>query len=494
MKKLVKIWIFLLIFSFQINVLATNNQEDNNTNTEIKDESSVENNGENKAEDTTDNSNESSDSSKKSSDNTLKNIKINDETIVCKENLCEKIIEDNSIDKIKITYQLNDTKATIEKGKSKGIEEELKEGVNEFTVLVTAENGDEKTYIFKITKKLLSTDSTLSKLVINEKEIKLESEKTKYTLDVSFSTKKLEIEAIPNDTNASVDLAKDNKISYDFFDQEKEIKIKVFAEAGEATTYVINVTRREEADATLKKLTIKNASIDFESEVYDYETKVLKSVETLEIEATPNDQEAKVTINKPKSLQIGENTVTIKVVNDGCEKVYTIKVERLDEEDKTLANLKSLEIEGYELDFKEDVYEYDLKIGDVNYLNIEALPKLSDNEVEITGNLDLEDGSIIKIKVYYDDENYNVYKINIIKEIVENENDSMLFIIIGIIVLSILLVVIIVVVIIKIRNNKNKKNNKKLKEDTILKEEPVKKEKSSKDIINLVDEEIEEII
>lgn len=494
MKKLVKIWVFLLIFSFQINVLATNTEEGNKTDTVVKDENQEENTGENtnKNENNENNENSSQDS-KKSSDNTLKNIKINGETIVCKDNLCEKIIEDNSVDKVKITYELNDKKATIEKEKKNGIEETLEEGVNEFSVKVEAENGDKKTYTFKITKKLLSTDSSLSKLTINGEEIKLENDKTKYELDVSFSTKKLEIEATPNDTNASVEGAKDNKISYDFFESEKEIKIKVFAEAGEATTYVIKVTRREEADATLKKLTIKNASLDFESGVFDYETKVLKSVETLEIEAIPNDQEAKITIENPDNLQIGENVVTIKVVNDGCEKVYTIKVERLDEEDKTLANLKSLKIEGYELEFKEDVYEYELKIGDVNYLNIEAIPKLEENKVEITGNLDLEDGSIIKIKVYYDEENYNVYKINIIKEITEKEKDSMLFIIVGIIVSCAIVVSIIIFIVVKIKRKDNK--NKEKKEKIELKEEePIKKDKSKKDIINLVDEEIEEII
>ena len=45
----------------------------------------------------------------------------------------------------------------------------------------------------------------------------------------------------------------------------------------------------------------------------------------------------------------------------------------------------------------EDKYEYDLKIGDDNYLVIKALPKIDTGKVEVTGNLDLVNGSIIKI-------------------------------------------------------------------------------------------------
>ena len=179
-------------------------------------------------------------------------------------------------------------------------------------------------------------------------------------------------------------------------------------------TYTITVTKRSEADVTLKSLTIKNHEIDFDSEVTDYEIKVLKNVDKLDIKAVANSKNATVKITNPK-LTVGENEVKVEVTNDGNTGEYIIKVTKLNEDDKTLANLKSLEIDNYEIDFKPDKYEYNLKIENENYLVIKALAKLTDADVEITGNLDLEDGSIIKIKVTYDDEFYNVYKINIEK-------------------------------------------------------------------------------
>ena len=315
----------------------------------------------------------------------------------------------------------------------------------------------------------------MKKITVNGTEVTLKSGVVKYNVDVSYATKKLEIEVETNSSKAKVEGLTANKISYDFFDEKKEVKIKVISEAGDITTYVLNITKREEKDATLKNLTIKNAKINFESGVFDYEITVLKSIDKLEIEAVATASDAKVDIEGADKLEFGENTVVITVENDENIKTYTIKVKRLESDDNSLSNLKSLEIENYSLDFQEDKYEYDLKIGDDNYLVIEALPKMETSKVEITGNLDLVNGSIIKIKVYYDDETFNTYKINIIKE--ENvQKDNKINKIIIIIVIALILIAIIVLVIIQIKNkkndsqkkNKNKKENKEVKKETLI--------------------------
>ena len=427
MKKLVKICLFLMIFSFNINVLAENGQEEG-----------------------------TSEVTGASSDATLTDVYINEQKVVCSDYVCELIIEDNDVANVVITYKTNDAKATVSTEK---IEDTLKSGENTYTVTVTAEDGTEQIYTFKVTKKVLSTDSSLKKLLINGEEITLSKGTTKYQTTVSYAANKLDVEVETTDSNASLVDSNTNKLSYDFFETEKELRIKVQAEAGDITTYVINVSRRDEADATLKSLTIEDVDLNFESEIFDYEVTVLRNVTSLEIDAVPTDSEASVTIDNPKNLEIGENTVTIEVDNDGNIKTYTIKVTKLDEEDITLANLKSLTIEGYTIDFKEDVYEYNLKIGDVNFLVIDAIPKVDTAQVEITGNLDLVDGSIIKIKVSYDDEVSNVYKINISKDLNVNESNTTLKIVI--IIVIVLIVIAAVVLLIIQKKKKNKQNGKK---------------------------------
>lgn len=490
MKKIVKICLFLLVLNFNINVYATKELTGENP---VKEETKTEDNKEttekeNKDDEKLDeeNKDEESDKKDKSNDATLKEIYINEQKVVCNDYVCEQIIKDNSVTDVKITYKTNHEKAKVS---LKEIESELKEGENKFEVVVTAEDETEQKYTFKITKEVLSTDSTLKKLVVNGVEIKLQENTLKYQTSVSHATNKIEIEAISNNDKASIEDFKNNKISCDFYDDKKEIKIKVVAEAGEISTYVVTVTKREEEDATLKSLKISNASFEFESGVFDYEVTVLKSVEKLEIEAIPNDLDANIKIDNP-TLEIGENTVKIEVENDGNKKTYTLKVTKLDEEDKNLANLESLTIEGYELEFKEDKYEYDLTIGDVNFLVIDAIPKVSDSEVEITGNLDLIDGSIIKIKVNYDAETYNVYRINIIKEVIEEKENNLTKIII-IVLITLIIIAGIVILIIQIRNKKKKNNQEKkeeIKKDTI-------KEAKNEDLISIsTDEEIEDII
>ena len=422
----------------------------------------------------------------KSNDTTLKDVVINSEKVVCSDYICEKIIENNDVNSVIITYKTNDENAVVSEEK---LEKDLNDGLNEFKVVVTAEDGTTKDYTFKITKKVLSTDSSLKKITVNGNEIALKSGVTKYNTDVSYATNKLDIVVETNSTSAKVEGFTNNKISYDFFDTTKEIKIKVISEAGDMTTYILEVNKREEKDATLKKLTIKNYKINFESGVFDYEISVLKNVDKLEIETTTTDSEAKVSIDGNDKLEFGENNIVITVENDGNIKNYNIKVIRLETDDASLANLKSLEIEKYSIDFKEDTYEYDLKIGDDNYLVITALPKVETSTVDVMGNLDLIDGSIIKIKVNYDDELYNVYKINIIKD--ENiQKESNVNKIVVIIVIFLIVAAIIILLIVQLKN----KNNKKKKINKIENSEKNKKVKKETLISISDDEEIEDII
>ncbi len=469
MKKSKKLlFIFILLSCFALNVKALTEDE------------------------TKDNNEKNTQTVVKSSDATLKDVYINNEKVVCTNYVCEKIIKDNTINNVIITYKTNDSNASVSLAK---IEETLKTGLNEYKLNVTAEDGTVKEYKFKITKEVLSTDSSLKKITVNGNAITLKSGTTKYSTTVSYAVKKIDIEVEPNSSKAKIDSFKNNK-AYDFFDETKEIKIKVISEAGDVTTYVLNISRREEKITTLKQLTIKNVKLDFESGTTDYELSVSKSINKLEITAVATDQDAKVTIEGADNLEIGDNTVKILVENDENTNTYTLNVERLESDDKSLANLKSLNIEKYTLDFDENKYEYDLEIGDDNYLVIDAVANVETSNVEITGNLDLVNGSIIKIRVEYDDDNYNIYKINIIKKEVDTTENNISKLVI-IIVIALILTAIIILLIIQIKNKKNKTNSngtKKQKDTKELKKEEGNIENKNNIITLNDDEEIEDII
>ena len=191
MKRIITFLLIIVMFlSFNINMLNVKAEGEENETSETgeNDDSSDESGDEGES-----GSSGSGDSTSLESDATLINITINGENIVCEKFVCEKIITDNEVTKATIKYELKNPKAKIEEGKESPQVLELKEGEdNELKVKVTSEDKTKtNTYTFKITKKVMSTDSTLKKLIVNGTEISLNENETKYKTTVSFNTKKL---------------------------------------------------------------------------------------------------------------------------------------------------------------------------------------------------------------------------------------------------------------------------------------------------------------
>ena len=123
---------------------------------------------------------------------------------------------------------------------------------------------------------------------------------------------------------------------------------------------------------------------------------------------------AKVTGLGTKTLGYGKNTFPITVTSeDGTtKKTYTLTIEKKDTRSKE-KKLSNLSIEGHEIDFKEDVYEYkiDLPTNILN-LNITATPK--DNKAKISGagkiKIDEETTEVI-IEVEAENKDTQEYKI-----------------------------------------------------------------------------------
>ena len=442
MKKIIKITlIMLLTLGLNLNVYAVEEDKDTDVTEPVGGETE-----------------------EKSSDNKLISVTINGQTVVADDTNQIQVEVDSETTKAAITYNLSSDKASIKEGLK---EVTLENNETSVKVTIEAEDGKTRDYTIIITKKAKSSDATLKKLTINGEAVTLKSGVTRYDATVSYSATKLEVEAIPNDSKSKIENAKNNKLTYDMTEDSKEIRIKVIPESGDVITYVITVTKRDEEDTTLRDLKIENYDIDFSKEVTDYEITVLKNVDKLEVTATPTDNDATVKVDMPNTLEIGSNTITITVTNDGNTKVYTVKVNKLEQEDKSLANLKSLKIKGYDLDFKEDKYEYDLKIGDINVLDITYDTVNPDATVVVTGNMDLENGSIVKVRVTYTSGLTNVYRINIIKdEVVKKENNVSKIIIVVVIVLIIIAAIVLLIIQLKNKKNNGNKNNSNINKNS----------------------------
>lgn len=415
-------------------------------------------------------------------DATLKNIKVNNKDCVCVEYKCEMEVSESSVS---ITYELSDPNATTDR--ESGISTLMSADV--MTIKINVTNGEShNVYEFIITKHVKSSDFTLKELYLNEEAIPLMENVFVYNASVKFDEENIIIDAIPNDSKASVD--KELVFLFPADESSKSFDFKVTAEDGSQKNYRIFVTRKNRPDTLLKSLKLDNGNINFAKEVLEYNLEVDYTINEILIEAIPNDDNATIKINK-ESLQVGDNVITIEVTNDNAKSIYTLNVKRSPNLDKSQANLASLSIKEYsKLNFDPNILEYELEFKDIpSSLTIEAYAISDDSVVEVIGNKNLENNSIVTIKVSLSEPSIlRMYTLTIkeLKEIRENKLPI-------VITLIILIITIVILIILSVRDSK--KNKKTLKRKNKSRNQnsnsQVKKGKNKIDTQKEVIEEIE---
>lgn len=234
----------------------------------------------------------------------------------------------------------------------------------------------------------------------------------------------------------------------------------------EITTTTKTTTTTTKARSTnnfLSTITIDGEEIeDFSRSTTRYFIEVENDVTRISLNAEAEDDGARVEIDGPNTLDVGDNEYTISVTSeDDTTKFYKVIVTRLDEEASSNTSIRNIEIRGYDLDFNRNSKTFYLKInGEDTELDIEVTLNDENASYEIDGNENLKDGSVIRITVTAEDDSTDTYRIIIQKDVETNS----LPIIISVLILIIIIVVIIVVIIVKKKNKKNNnsdgKNNK----------------------------------
>ena len=187
-----------------------------------------------------------------------------------------------------------------------------------------------------------------------------------------------------------------------------------------------------------------------------YEFKVLNETENLNIKYEVAD-DITVEVTGNESLEEGENEIVIKLTDkDNNTSEYTLLVNRLKEGEtiNSIHYLKSLVIGGYNIEFNKEVFNYSVKIkGDIDALEIDAVPEVDTDTYDIEGNNNLIDGSKVSIVVYdeEDEENSTTYTVNITKE-----KSMDIIMILTIVLIVVLVVLIIIAIILKTKKTKGK--------------------------------------
>lgn len=186
-------------------------------------------------------------------------------------------------------------------------------------------------------------------------------------------------------------------------------------------------------DATLSSLKIPNTTLNpkFNKETYEYTTSITDITE-LTVNANATDANSKIMISENyKALVKGENEIKIVVTaEDGVtKKTYVVKVTLKltpteEELVKANADLKTLVVENFDIEYNKDIKKYNLSVPyETKKINILAEAENPNANIQMEGTTTLKVGrNTIKVIVKSEDtQNINTYVITVTREEEEKE-------------------------------------------------------------------------
>ena len=379
---------------------------------------------------------------------TIGNIKVNGNLCNCTGYDCMVSTVDSSAT---ITYDKIDAYATVDR--LSGFKIDLLSEVTTIKLTVTNSTKEEvieNVYNLTINKQKKENDLSLKSLKVNGENIELTKDVIVYSYISEYDVTSISIDAVLNDT--SNQLIKENAYPFPLEESSLSVDFQVKPTSGDSVNYRVVVTRGVKPNTTLKSLKINDIEVKLNDKNFEYEVTVPYSVNELKIDAVATNKDAKIE-SESKKLVVGENEVKIKVTNDKVNSEYKINVIREDNIDKSVANLKKLEVEEYSrLNFNENVIDYTLNFNKIpEKLTIKAKAKDENSKIEIIGNEALTNGSKVIVKVKLDNvvREYTL----ILKEgksITNNKTAILISIII-------LFITIVVLAVLEIHSKKEKK-------------------------------------
>ena len=284
----------------------------------------------------------------RSSDNTLKDLKVDGTTVAgFLSSKTSYMLGNNSGNSININATATDIKAVVTGTGSRA----LKYGKNTFAVTVTAENGAKKTYDITVNKPdPRSNNNYLKGLTVNPGTIDFNKNTTTYLVKVEHSVNEITISGSTEDSKATLSGTGTKSLK----DYINEFSIVVKAENETTRTYMVRVARADEAgnygklstDNTVKAITITNNDFTFNKDTKKYNILVDEDVNDIEINVTPNDSKATVSVENNTDLKVGLNKVNVVVTaENGDKNEYLFNVYRIGEEKKEEAPAEEVIVE-----------------------------------------------------------------------------------------------------------------------------------------------------
>ncbi len=256
--------------------------------------------------------------------NTLKSLTVSDTQIAFKDGSTSySATVPYKVSSIKIDSTLTDDKSSYVTGYGNRTIS-LNPGENEILIKVKAENDDVRTYSIHITREK-NDDASLSKLIINDKEILIKEDIMDYSIILANDITKAIIKATPTDEDAKVEISEIE----DLKEGSNKVTITVTAANDNKKVYTIDIIRDEliSINSKLKDLIIENYPIDFDRDTYNYTVTINKNTKNLIISAIPENMKATYQIIGNGKLK-NKSVITIEVTAEDkkTKSIYKINV------------------------------------------------------------------------------------------------------------------------------------------------------------------------
>lgn len=359
----------------------------------------------------------------KSSNNNLSDIKVDNVSVsdFNKDKLIYNLTVPGATDSVSVSAVVEDTgKATITTDLSNKFN--LNFGSNQIDIIVTAENGDLKTYTLFI-ERSKRVNAYLKDLKINDKTITgFNKSKTIYDLgEVDYNTTALKVEGIAEDELATV--LGNGLINLSTGTNTITLTVKAH-DTSVSEIYKITVKRKLNDDTGIQGITLAGVpavkdGLNYKVTVPNDVTKADKTnlIVTVNDPKVETDKKAEYIFNDTELLTTSDNMINILVTaEDGSVRAYTLIVTREKSDVALLSNL-TVTNGSFLPSFSSNVFEYEVTVPvDVTEFNVTAT-KLEPNSKVTSGeghyNISTSEKQIEVTVVSEDETKSNTYILNI---------------------------------------------------------------------------------
>jgi hypothetical protein len=227
-----------------------------------------------------------------------------------------------------------------------GYDVPLNYGLNNVQVVVTAQNGDAKTYTLAATRAISLPSSALSSLVINYAGLDFDPANYTYTVGVGTTATPFTITPTVANDGATIKINDSDVTSAEPFTPSlvqgyNDFNVVVTsADGSETATYLLHIYYYASADATLSQLTATRGTLtpNFDATILDYTITLPSTDTTIAFTAFPNAfASTQALINgrylsygqqsDDVPLQLGDNIIPVEVLAESGAKItYTVNV------------------------------------------------------------------------------------------------------------------------------------------------------------------------